>query len=258
MTSLVNHTLFITGATSGIGRATALACAKAGAKLIIAGRREDKLHEVAAECGPLCHALVLDVRSRDGVAEAFASLPPSHAAISVLINNAGLALGLEPVPHITLDHWEQMVDTNIKGLLYCTQAAVPIMQAQGRGHIINIGSTAGNYAYFGGNAYCASKAFVHQFSSCLRADFLGQHLRVTTIMPAMTEGTEFADIRFEGDAARASGVYAGVHPLHAHDIAEAIVWAISRPAHVNINHMEIMPTMQAPAGLAVHRTSAKA
>lgn len=253
--TLSSHTICITGATSGIGKATAQACAKAGARLIITGRREERLHEVAAQLGPNCHPLLLDVRNKNAVFETFSNLPAAFADISVLVNNAGLALGLEPVPNISLDHWEQMVDTNIKGVLYCTQAVVPMMQQRGAGHLVNIGSTAGNYAYRGGNTYCATKAFVHQFSACLRSDFLGQQIRVTTIMPAMTDGTEFADVRFEGDHSKAGGVYAGVEALHAPDVAEAIVWAISRPAHVNINHMEIMPVMQALAGLAVHRES---
>lgn len=255
MSTLSSHTILITGATSGIGRATAIACHQAGARLIVAARREDKLKELADELGERCHPLLLDVRDREAVAGAFAALPAVFASVTGLINNAGLALGLEPVPQTSLDDWEQMIDTNIKGLLYCTQAAVPIMQKQGRGHIVNIGSTAGNYAYRGGNVYCASKAFVHQLSSCLRADFLGQHIRVTTIMPAMTDGTEFADVRFAGDKEKAAGVYTGVKPLNASDVAEAIVWALSRPAHVNINHLEIMPVMQAPAGLAVHRAT---
>ena len=251
--NLSEQTILITGATSGIGLATAKACAAAGARIIITGRREEKLHAIAKQLGERCLALTLDVRDREAVFAAFANLLPEFATITALINNAGLALGLEPVPHINLEHWEQMVDTNIKGVLYCTQAVVLIMQRGGRGHIVNLGSTAGSYAYKGGNAYCATKAFIHQFSACLRADFLGQHIRVTTIAPAMTDGTEFADIRFEGDSSKAQGVYAGVEPLHAPDIAEAILWALSRPAHVNINHMEIMPIMQAPAGLTVHR-----
>ncbi len=245
--------IVITGASSGIGKATAMACAAAGASLIITGRRKDALDALAKELATPCLPLCFDVRDKDAVFSAFASLPPEFSNVSVLINNAGLALGLEPVPHINLDDWEQMVDTNIKGLLYCTQSLVPTLQKQPAAHIVNIGSTAGNYAYKGGNTYCASKAFVHHFSDCLRTDFLGQNIRVTNIEPAMTEDTAFADVRFKGDDAKARGVYAGVQPLRASDIAQSIVWALTRPAHVNINRIELIPTAQAQAGLAVHR-----
>lgn len=245
--------IVITGASSGIGKATAMACAAAGASLIITGRRKDALNALAKELGTPCLPLCFDVRDKDAVFSAFASLPAEFANVSVLINNAGLALGLEPVPHINLDDWEQMIDTNIKGVLYCTQALVPTLQKQPAAHIVNIGSTAGNYAYKGGNTYCASKAFVKHFSDCLRTDFLGQNIRVTNIEPAMTDDTAFTDVRFKGDESKARRVYEGVQPLRACDIAESIVWALTRPAHVNINRIELMPTAQAQAGLAVHR-----
>lgn len=252
--NLTNKTVLITGANSGIGKACAEACAKAGASLILTGRKRDALEAVAKQLAPApVHLCLFDVRDKAAVFSAIESLPEAFRKIDVLVNNAGLALGLEPVPNTNLDDWETMIDTNIKGMLYCTMATVPIMQKHGSGHIVNIGSTAGNYPYFGGNVYCATKSFVKQFSLCLRADFLGQHIRVTNIEPGMVE-TEFSNTRFKGDNARADSVYEGLEPMHAEDIADAVLWAITRPTHLNINRMELMPVMQAPGGPNVHRS----
>lgn len=216
------------------------------------GRRVDRLIRLREELGPNAYAFVLDVRDRDAVASALADLPAGFADIDVLANNAGLALGLSPAQQADLDDWEQMVDTNIKGLMYVTRAVLPGMVARGRGHVINVGSIAASYPYPGGNAYGATKAFVKQFSLNLRADLLGTPVRVTDIEPGLAE-TEFSIVRFHGDEAAAKKVYEGTSPLTADDIAEAVWWAATRPAHVNVNRIELMPVCQAFAPLAVHR-----
>lgn len=256
MTQLNGKTIFITGATAGIGKALAKQCAAQGAKLILNGRREAILNELAAALDAPTHLAAFDVRDREAVEAAITALPDTFKPVDVLVNNAGLALGLEHVPETTIENWEQMIDTNIKGLLYCTQAIIPMMQQADDGHIINIGSIAGNYPYPGGNVYCGTKSFVKQFSLCLRADLLGQNIRVTNLEPSMVDDTEFADVRFKGDHNKAKAVYEGLTPLYADDVAEAIIWSMTRPKHVNINRMEMMPTMQAPAALAVSRKKA--
>jgi 3-hydroxy acid dehydrogenase/malonic semialdehyde reductase len=180
------------------------------------------------------------------VLRTFDSLPGDFAAVDVLVNNAGLALGLQPAQSADLDDWDTMVDTNVKGLMYCTRAALPGMVARNRGHIVNIGSVAAMYPYPGGNVYGATKAFVHQFSLNLRADLHGTAVRVTDVQPGMAAGTEFSAVRFHGDAPRASKVYEGVAaPLTADDIADTVFWVATRPAHVNVNTIEIMPVAQA-------------
>jgi 3-hydroxy acid dehydrogenase/malonic semialdehyde reductase len=221
--------------------------------VIATGRRAELLHELAGEFPGLVHPLELDVRDRDSVVSGLATLPDAFADIDVLVNNAGLAIGLEPAQEAQLDDWDTMVDTNVKGLMYVTRAVLPGMVARDRGHIVNLGSTAGEFPYPGGNVYGATKAFVHQFSLNLRADLLGKNVHVTDIAPGLCGGTEFSNVRFRGDAEKADAVYAGTTPLNADDIADAIHWVVTRPAHVNINSIQMMPVIQAPGPLAVKR-----
>jgi 3-hydroxy acid dehydrogenase / malonic semialdehyde reductase len=238
--------VFVTGATAGFGAAIARRFVKDGHKVVAAGRRRDRLEQLKSELADAVHPVELDVRARDEVKRTFDALPSAFAAVDVLVNNAGLALGLEPAQAANLDDWDTMVDTNVKGLMYCTRAALPGMVARNRGHIVNVGSVAAMYPYPGGNVYGASKAFVHQFSLNLRADLHGTAVRVTDVQPGMCGGTEFSEVRFRGDTARAAKVYEGVGaPLSADDIADAVVWVATRPAHVNVNSIEIMPVAQA-------------
>jgi 3-hydroxy acid dehydrogenase/malonic semialdehyde reductase len=249
---LSNKTIFITGATSGFGLACAKLCVAHSAKVIATGRREERLLSLQQECGSQIQTLALDVRDREAVFAAVASLPEAFSQVDVLINNAGLALGLEPFERLPASDIEQMIDTNIKGTMHCTQALLPGMIARDRGHIVNLSSIAGTYPYPGGNVYGASKAFITQFSLCLRADLLGKNIRVTSIEPGMCD-TEFSTVRFHGDKHKADSVYAGMQPLSADDIANTIVWTLTQPAHVNINRVEIMPVMQAFSPFAVSR-----
>lgn len=241
------NTILITGASAGIGEACARAFTKEGAKLILHGRRKERLDALAKELKVPCHVITADVRDHMAITQAIESLPKDFANVDVLINNAGLALGLEPADQASLEEWEIMVDTNIKGVLYVTKAVLPGMIARDRGHIINLGSIAGTYPYPGGNVYGATKAFLKQFSLNLRADLLGKNIRVTNIEPGMVE-TEFSIVRFHGDKARADQIYAGMDPLVASDIADAILWCATRPEHVNINSLELMPVRQAAGG----------
>ncbi|MTJ80719.1 MAG: SDR family oxidoreductase [Telmatospirillum sp.] len=252
MTDLSTATVLITGATSGFGAASARRFAADGARLVLLGRRTDRLDALKAELKVPVHTLALDVRDRDAVVAAIAGLPADFGAVDVLVNNAGLALGLEMAPGTNLDDWDAMVDTNVKGVMYCTRAVLPGMVERKRGHIINLGSVAGTYPYPGGNVYGATKAFVEQFSLNLRADLLGTKVRVTNLRPGMCE-TEFSVVRFKGDSAKAGTVYAGMKPLSADDIAECIHWVAALPAHMNINSLEIMPVDQAFAPFSVHR-----
>lgn len=244
--------VFVTGATSGFGEAIARRFAAAGHSLIVAGRRVDRLRELEDQLEVPVYSLPLDVRERETVAESVGGLPAEFAAVDVLVNNAGLALGLEPSWATDLDDWDQMVDTNIKGVLYMTRAILPGMVERKRGHVINIGSTAGNWPYPGGNVYGGTKAFLKQFSLNLRADLIGTNVRVTNLEPGLAE-TEFGLVRFKGDADKAGVVYKNMQPLKAEDIAEAAFWAASQPQHVNITRMEIMCTAQTHGPLAVHR-----
>lgn len=246
-------TVLVTGASAGFGVAIARRFVARGGRVVACARRGDRLTELAAELGERVLAVELDVRDRAAVEDAIGSLPPAFAEIDVLVNNAGLALGLEPAPRANLDHWDQMVDTNCKGLLYVTRAALPGMVARGRGHVINIGSVAGSYPYPGGNVYGASKAFVHQFSLNLRSDLHGTGVRVTCVEPGLAGGTEFSTVRFGGDQERARAVYAGVDPLSADDVAEAVCWVASLPAHVNVNTIEMMAVAQSFAAFQIHR-----
>lgn len=247
------RTVFVTGASAGFGEAIARKFAASGDRVVVCARRTDRVAALANELGDQAHALDLDVRDRGAVAEAIAGLPAGFAAVDIVVNNAGLALGLEPAPRASLDDWDQMVDTNCKGVMYVTRALLPGMVERGRGHVINLGSVAGSYPYPGGNVYGATKAFVHQLSLNLRSDLHGTGVRVTCIEPGMSGGTEFSTVRFGGDDARAKAVYAGMQPLTGDDIAEAVHWAAAQPAHVNINTIELMPTVQSFAAFQVQR-----
>jgi len=250
------RTVLVTGASAGFGVAIARRFVATGARVIVCARRADLLAALAAELGTGVHAIELDVRDRAAVERAIGALPPVFAAIDILVNNAGLAKGLEPAQRADLDDWDQMVDTNCKGLVYTTRAILPGMVSRGRGHVINIGSVAGSYPYPGGNVYGATKAFVHQFSLNLRSDLHGTGIRVTCVEPGMSGGTEFSTVRFDGDQERARGVYAGTEPLGADDVAEAVHWAAHVPAHVNVNTIELMPVVQSFAAFQIHRRPA--
>lgn len=245
-------TILITGASAGIGKATAELLSAEGHRLILTGRRAGKLAELAASLECDVHLLSFDVRDREASLAAIRSLPEAWREIDVLVNNAGLALGLEAFDEANYDDWQVMVDTNLMGVLSMTREILPGMRARGRGHIINLSSIAGSYHYPGAHVYGASKAFLTYLSLALRSDLLGSPIRVTSIEPGMVD-TEFSMVRFKGDQERAAKVYAGAEPLHAEDIAETIRWSIAQPAHVNINRIELMATCQAPGGPKVHR-----
>ena len=252
MTSSKPAIVFVTGASSGFGAAVARRFAADGARVIAAARRTDRLQDLKDEFGGQILPMQLDVRDRDRVAARVAGLPEEFKAIDLLVNNAGLALGLNPAQDADLDDWDQMIDTNCKGLVYCTRAVLPGMVARGRGHVINLGSVAGSYPYPGGNVYGGTKAFVHQFSLNLRSDLHGTGVRVTCVEPGMAD-TEFSLTRFSGDKAKADAVYAGMQPLTPDDVAESIHWAATLPEHVNINTIELMPTTQSFAPFQVAR-----
>jgi 3-hydroxy acid dehydrogenase / malonic semialdehyde reductase len=254
MTSTQPGTVFVTGASSGFGAAVTRRFAGAGARVVAAARRADRISALAAELGPRVLPVTLDVRDRAAVGSAVDGLPPEFAEVDVLVNNAGLALGLNPAQTADLDDWEQMIDTNCKGLVYCTRAILPGMVARGRGHVISLGSVAGAYPYPGGNAYGGTKAFVHQFSLNLRSDLHGTGVRVTCVEPGMAD-TEFSTVRFAGDKAKADAVYTGMQPMTADDIAESIYWAATLPPHVNVNVIELMATAQSFAPFQVARES---
>ena len=246
--------VLVTGASAGIGEAVARRYAAAGVKVVAAARRADRLAVLVDEFGEdLIFVSVLDVRDRAAIEQLPASLPAEFAEVDVLVNNAGLALGLEPAQEADLDQWEQMIETNCTGLVYMTRALLPGMVERRRGHVVNLGSIAGTYPYPGGNVYGATKAFVHQFSLNLRADLHGTGIRVTCIEPGLIGGTEFSQVRFGGDAEKAAGVYAGTQPLGPEDIASAVEWVTSQPEHVNINVLELMPVVQSFAALPIDR-----
>jgi 3-hydroxy acid dehydrogenase/malonic semialdehyde reductase len=247
-------TVFVTGASSGFGAAVARRFAATGARVIVSARRAERLKDLAAEFGDLVLPVTLDVRDRAAVAQVVDGLPAEFAEIDVLVNNAGLALGQELAQSANLDDWDQMIDTNCKGLVHMTRAVLPGMVARRRGHVINLGSVAGTYPYPGGNTYAGTKAFVHQFSIALRSDVHGTGVRVTCVEPGMAD-TEFSTVRFHGDKAKADAVYAGMEPMTADDIAESIFWAATMPAHVNVNVIELMATAQSFAPYQVARGS---
>ena len=247
--------VFVTGASGGIGRATALAFAAEGARLLLAARRAAKLAEVASEClargAASVYSIDLDVRDHRAVQNAIDSLPEEWAAIDVLVNNAGLSRGLDKLYTGRVEDWEEMIDTNVKGLLYVTRAVVPGMVVRGRGHVVNLGSTAGELAYPGGAVYCGTKAAEKLINDGLRQDVLGTAVRVTSVDPGMVE-TDFSLVRFRGDHERAAKVYKGVTPLTADDVAEVIVWVTKRPDHVNIARVS-MTTIHQANSLLFHR-----
>jgi len=249
----MTKTILITGATSGFGKASAELFSQNGWKLILTGRRKDRLQELQQKLGKAnVHIAVFDVRDRLQVEAMVKDIPKEFQDIDILLNNAGLALGLAAAHETDLDEWDNMVDTNIKGLLYMTRKILPAMVAQGRGHVINIGSIAGSWPYPGGNTYGATKAFVQQFSRNLRADLQGTGIRVTNIEPGLAE-SEFSVVRFGGDTQKAAKVYEGTQPLTPVDIAEIVYWTACRPAHVNINSVEVMPVCQSWGNLAISR-----
>jgi 3-hydroxy acid dehydrogenase/malonic semialdehyde reductase len=245
-------TVFVTGASSGFGTAIARRFATQGFRVVASARRADRIKALAAELGPAVLPVTLDVRDRSAVAEVVAGLPAEFAEIDILVNNAGLALGMGPAQDADLDQWDQMIDTNCKGLTYCTRAILPGMVARGRGHVISLGSVAGTYPYPGGNAYAGSKAFVHEFSLALRSDLSGTGVRVTCVEPGMAD-TEFSLVRFSGNQQKADATYNGFQPLTADDIAESVYWAATLPPHVNINTIELMPTAQSFGAFQVAR-----
>src|SRR3954452_5914813 len=248
--------VLVTGASSGFGAEIARRFARDGHRIIAAGRRVDRLEALRAELGAeRLFVLPLDVRDGAAVAQAIAALPPDLAAIDLLVNNAGLALGLEPAHQASLDDWNQMVDTNCKGLMTVTRAVLPGMVARNRGHVVNLGSTAASWPYAGANVYGATKAFVHQFSLNLRSDLAGTRVRVTVLEPGLVGGTEFSNVRFHGDDRRAAQVYAGADALTPGDIADTVFWVATLPERVNINLVEMMPISQSFAGYTISRSS---
>ena len=253
--SLKDRVVFITGASSGIGRSCVRAFAGTGARLILASRRLKRLEELAVELkrkpGEDILLLAVDVRDQPAVEGAVNGLPAEWGTIDVLVNNAGLSRGLDKLHEGKLDDWEEMIDVNIKGLLYVSRGVIPGMVKRGRGHVINIGSIAGHEVYPGGNVYCATKFAVDALSKGMRLDLSGTGLRVSQVSPGMVE-TEFSLVRFRGDTERAGKVYKGLTPLSPDDIAEAVVYCATRPLHVNISEMIVMPTDQASTTL-VHR-----
>jgi NADP-dependent 3-hydroxy acid dehydrogenase YdfG len=255
--SLKGKIVFITGASAGIGAATAVAFAAEGARLLLAARRAGKLAEVASAClergAAGVHSIDLDVRDHRAVQNAIDSIPEEWAEIDILVNNAGLSRGLDKLYMGKIEDWEEMIDTNVKGLLYVTRAVVPGMVVRGRGHVISLGSTAGEIAYPGGAVYCGTKAAERLINDGLREDVLGTPVRVTSVDPGMVE-TDFSLVRFHGDHERAAKVYKGVKPLSPEDVADVIVWTASRPAHVNIARVS-MTTVHQANSILFHRES---
>jgi 3-hydroxy acid dehydrogenase / malonic semialdehyde reductase len=244
----------VTGASSGFGMAIAERLASRGLSLILLARRKDRLEALADRLNAPAHVVACDVRDSASLREAVDELPDRFRKVDILINNAGLALGLEPAHQTHWEDWEQMIATNCTALAYLTRLILPGMVARGTGHVIMIGSVAGAYAYPGGNVYGATKAFVDQLAKNLRADLAGTGVRVTNIAPGLAGGSEFSQVRFHGDVEKAANVYAGTSPLQPADIAECVDWTLQQPAHVNINSIELMPTSQASGPLAVHRS----
>ncbi|MFA6408904.1 MAG: SDR family oxidoreductase [Gammaproteobacteria bacterium] len=253
--SLKNKIVLVTGASSGIGEACAKIFAQNGAKLILCARREERIKKLAAEFkkqyNTMCHLLVLDVSKRDAVAQKISTLPNDWQNIDILVNNAGLAAGLDKIQDGNIDDWESMIDTNLKGLLYVTRAVMPNMIKHNAGHIINIGSIAGQEIYPKGNVYLATKHAVRALTKAFKVDLLGTNIRVSTVDPGMVE-TEFSIVRWKGDVERAKNFYADLQPLVAEDIADAVYYCASRPPHVNILELVVMPTAQSSA-TQVHR-----
>ena len=244
----MTKTALVTGATSGIGKATAQILAKNNYKIILCGRREDRLNDLEKELSEFTevHTLCFDVRDKKAVFESINSIPEAFSTIDILINNAGNAHGLDPIQNGDLDDWDAMIDINVKGLLYVSKAIIPQMIERKSGHIINIGSIAGKEVYPNGNVYCASKHAVDALNQAMRMDLNPYGIRVGAIHPGAVE-TEFSEVRFKGDADRAASVYKGFEPLHPEDIADIIHFVVSRPYHVNIADLMVLPTAQAAA-----------
>src|SRR3954471_6047884 len=245
-------TVFVTGATSGFGEALCHRFHDAGATVVGTGRRKDRLDALKQQLGERCHVIELDVTDRDAVFAVVETLPPDFRDLNVCVANAGLALGLELAHEAKISDWEQMIATNINGLVYTVRAALPGMVARGEGHVVLIGSVAGDFPYPGGNVYGATKAFVKQFALNLRADLLGSNIRVTNIEPGLAE-TEFSLVRFKWNAAKAAEPYEGIAPLTAEDVAETIFWSCTLPRRVNVNRLQVMPVMQAFGPFAFKR-----
>ena len=245
-------TVLVTGATSGFGAAVCRRFSGAGAKVIATGRRRERLAALKKELGDRCHAVAFDVRDRKATQKALAGLPAKFLRLNAVVANAGLALGLESAQEADLDDWDEMVSTNINGLLYTVRAVLPGMIARDEGHVVLLGSVAADYPYPGGNVYGATKAFVKQFALNLRADLLGSNVRVTNVEPGLAE-TEFSLVRFKGDAAAAGKPYEGIAPLTPDDVAETIFWTCTLPRRVNVNRVQLMPVMQAFGGFAFKR-----
>lgn len=260
MDRLDGRITLVTGASSGIGRATAEALSAAGARVIVAGRRGDRLEALRDELierrgDPLAAAaLTVDVRDRRDVTEAIRAITDAGwGEIEILVNNAGLAAGLEALQEGIFDNWDRMIETNLRGLLNVSRVVVPGMVARRRGHVVNIGSVAGRDVYPGGNVYCATKAAVGMLNRGFRVDLNGKGIRVTNVMPGLVE-TEFSLVRFEWNEEKAAKPYSGMTPLRGEDVADAILWALTRPPHVNVEEILLMPTEQATATL-VHRAT---
>lgn len=245
--------ILVTGASSGFGAAICETLIKAGYRVIGAARRLDKLQALQTELGSNFLPLQMDVSDTASVDQALAALPAEFAEIDCLINNAGLALGLEPAPAADFSDWLTMIQTNIIGLTYLTRQVLPDMVTRKQGYVMNIGSIAGSYPYPGGNVYGASKAFVRQFSLNLRADLAGSGVRVSNIEPGLCGGTEFSNVRFKGDDERAAKLYENVEYIRPQDIADTVLWLYQRPAHVNVNSIEIMPVAQSFGPLPISR-----
>jgi serine 3-dehydrogenase len=256
--SLQGQIALVTGASSGIGAATAVALAGASARVILVARRLDRLQELAARIheahGTETLLIELDVRQESEVTGKLGGLPAEWQDVAILVNNAGLSRGLNPLYEGEIEDWNEMVDTNVKGLLYVTRAILPGMVERGRGHVVNLGSVAGRDAYAGGAVYCATKAAVNMLTRALKIDVLAAGLRVTNVDPGMVE-TEFSIVRFHGDEARAQKVYQGLQPLTPEDVADAILWAVTRPQHVNVQDILLLATAQATATMTHRKTS---
>jgi 3-hydroxy acid dehydrogenase/malonic semialdehyde reductase len=247
------ETVLITGATAGFGTAFARRFVAGGHRVIATGRRVERLAALAEELGDNLLPAKLDVTDAAAVAGFLETIPENWREVSVLVNNAGLALGLSPAWEAKIEDWDTMIATNVSGLIHVTRAILPGMVARNAGTIINLGSVAGTYPYPGGHVYGGTKAFVEQFSLNLRADLVGKNIRVTNIEPGMVGGSEFSKVRFGGDEAKAAAVYAGTTSLSPEDIAETAAWVVGLPVHMNINRIEMMPTCQASAAFAVKR-----
>lgn len=246
-------TILVTGASAGFGAAISRRFVRDGHRVVAAARRADRLRALGDELGPALLPFALDVTDPASVSALPGSLPDGWREVDVLVNNAGLALGLNPAHQAELGDWDTMVATNVAGLMRMTRALLPGMVARDRGHVVNVSSIAATYPYPGGNVYGATKAFVTQFSLNLKADLVGTGVRVTDLEPGLVGGSEFSQVRFGGDAAKAQAVYAGTQPLTPEDIAEAVAWVVGLPPHVNINRLEMMPTCQAPGPLVIKR-----